>query len=420
MITTRTGVQTADFADVKAANLGVVLRHMRGNAPCSRADIAAGTGLNKATVSSLVAELIERRLVREGGPSGYRIGRPATMLVLDGAPYAAIGIEVGSDHLTALGVDLLGDRLLSWHRSMAEHLASPGQAMAAIAALARRAATRVARRGRQVLGLTVGVPGLVDVDGVVRHSPHLGWCDVDLRGALVAALRKPAYPVAVDNDADLAVLAEQRWGPYPRATDLAYLTGSPAIGAGVVVDGRLLRGNRGFGGAIGHVQVMPGGPPCACGRRGCLETLAGIAALIRRALPDADGDLTRADLSPDVQEVLRRAAVNDPRTLDALAETGRWLGHGASLLTNVVNPEVVILGGYFTPLAPWLSTTMAAELASRTVAPRAGGCRIEPAALGTDSTTLGAAARALDQIDAGDLPAPVTGEAGSRTVRPAG
>ncbi|MFC0529860.1 ROK family protein [Phytohabitans kaempferiae] len=403
-MTARTGVQTADFADVKAANLAVVLRHVRGNAPCSRADIAAATGLNKATVSNLVADLIDRRLLREDGPSGFRIGRPATMLALDGAPYATIGVEVGSDHLTALAVDLLGHRLLSWRRSFAEHVSSPGRAVAAIAALARRAAIRAARQGRQVLGLTVGVPGLVDNDGVVHRSPHLGWSDVDLRGRLVSALRGPAYSVVVDNDANLAVLAEKRYGPYPEATNLAYLTGGAAISAGVVADGRLLRGNRGFSGAIGHLQVRPGGPPCVCGRDGCLEALAGIPALIRRVLPDADTDLTAADLAPDVQELIRRATAGDRPALDALAETGRWLGHGASTLTNLVNSEVVILGGYFAPLAPWLIPSLEVELAHRTAAPRAGGCRVAAATLGTDSTALGAAARVLDHIDSGQLP----------------
>jgi predicted NBD/HSP70 family sugar kinase len=400
----RTGPQTADLTDVRATNLAVVLRYVRGNAPCSRADIAASTGLNKATVSSLVADLIGRRLLRENGPSGHRIGRPATMLALDGEPYATIGIDVGSDHVTALAVDLLGTRLLSWHRSFTEHSASPGRAVAVIAALARRAAARVTGQGRQVLGLTVAVAGLVDMGGVVRRSPTLGWCDVDLRAKLVTTLRKPGYSIAVDNDANLAALAERRYGPYAKVTNLAYLAGGAGIGAGVVVDGRLLHGSRGFSGEIGHIEVMPNGPPCPCGRRGCLEAVAGIPALIRRALPDAEDDLGRADLTPDVQEILRRAKANEPTTLDALAETGQWLGYGASLLANLVNPEVVILGGHFAPLSPWLLASAEAALTERTVAPQAGGCRIAPATLGTESAALGAAARILDNIDAGHLP----------------
>jgi predicted NBD/HSP70 family sugar kinase len=406
--------QPAGFADVRATNLAVVLRHMRGNAPCSRADIAAATGLNKATVSILVADLIRRRLLRETGPSSHRVGRPSTMLGLDGEPYVAVGIEVGSDQLTAIAVDLPGTRLLSWHRSFADHAASPGRAVAAIVALARRATAHLTRQGRQVLGLTVAVPALVDGDGVVRHSPSLGWHNLDLHGDLATALRKPDYPIAVDNNANLAILAEQRYGPYAGPANLAYLAGDTAISAGIVVQGHLLRGSRGFSGAIGHIQVMPDGPPCVCGRRGCLEAVAGIPALIRRALPEADSGPRRSDLAPDLQEIQRRAKANDPSTVEALAETGRWLGYGAALLTNLLNPDVIILGGRFAPLAPWLLASAEAALTARAVAPHAGGCRIVASTLGAGSAALGAAARVLDQIDAGHLPEPSSSAAHPR------
>src|SRR4051794_37860891 len=114
LITTQHGPQPADFADVRATNLAVVLRHVRDHAPCSRADIASVTGLNKATVSSIVADLIERRLVRESGLTERRIGRPATMLMLDGMSHAGLGVTLGAGQVTAVGLDLSGERVLSW------------------------------------------------------------------------------------------------------------------------------------------------------------------------------------------------------------------------------------------------------------------------------------------------------------------
>src|SRR5690242_6597902 len=168
LITTHTGPQPADFTDVRATNLAVVLRFVRENAPCSRADIAASTGLNKATVSSLVADLIDRRLLRETGLTEHRVGRLATMLVLDGSPYAAIGIEVNVDYITAVAVDLKGEELLNWRRSFPGGTSSAAQAVVAMAALARRVVSRMTKEARQVLGLTVAVPGLVDVNGIVR------------------------------------------------------------------------------------------------------------------------------------------------------------------------------------------------------------------------------------------------------------
>jgi predicted NBD/HSP70 family sugar kinase len=418
LIDSLTTPQPVDFADVRATNLAVVLRYVRGHAPCSRADIAAATGLNKATVSSLVTDLLERRLLRETGLTENRIGRPATMLVLDGASYAAIGMEVNADFLTAVALDLAGERLLSWRRSFAGLNVPPGKAVAGLTALARRALTRVAREGRRVLGLTVGVPGLVDADGVVRVAPNLGWRDVDLRGQLTAALGDAArtaaggaagdgpFPVGVDNDANLGAIAEHRWGPAAGTPNLAYLTGEIGVGAGVIADGRLLRGARGFTGELGHVQLDPAGPECGCGRRGCLEALAGVAGLLRRANPDTFTDGPPADWEPEVQEVARRARAGDKVALDALAEVGGWLGHGAAVLANLVNPEVVVLGGYFVPLAEWLLPAAREQLTRRTLAPEAGGARIVVSRFGHDAAATGGAAKILAAVDAGNLPAP--------------
>jgi predicted NBD/HSP70 family sugar kinase len=394
--------QPVDFTDVRTTNLAVVLRYVRSHAPCSRADIAAATGLNKATVSSLVADLLERRLVRETGLTENRIGRPATMLVLDGTSYAAIGMEVNADYLTAVALDLAGERLLSWRRSSAG--ASPGRAVAGVAALARRALARVSKDGRQVLGLTVAVPGLVDADGVVRIAPNLGWRDVDLRAQLVKAVGDPEFPVTVDNDANLAAIAEHRWGAHAGVPNLAYLSGEIGVGAGIIADGRLLQGAHGFTGEIGHVQLDPAGPVCTCGRRGCLEVLAGVAGLLRRANPDTFGDEPPTDWEPEVAEVARRARAQDKVALDALAEVGGWLGHGAAVLANLVNPEVIILGGYFVPLSPWLLPAAEQQLAQRALAPAGVGARLVASRFGHDAAAVGGAATILAAVDAGSLP----------------
>ncbi|MBB2909621.1 putative NBD/HSP70 family sugar kinase [Streptosporangium becharense] len=398
MITSTTDPRPADFADVRATNLAVVLRFVREHAPCSRADIAASTGLNKATVSSLVADLIDRRLVRETGLTENRVGRPATMLVLDGSPYAAIGIEVNVDYVTAVAVDLSGRRLLSWRRSFPGATSAPGQAVAAVAGIVRRVVNRMAKEERQVLGVTVGVPGLVGLDGTVRIAPNLGWRDADLCGDLTKALRDPGFPVQVDNDANLAALAEHRFGPQAGTADLVYLTGEIGVGAGVILDGRLRRGGQGFGGEIGHLQLDPLGAECRCGRLGCLEAVAGIGAVLEQAA------LSPADVEAELEEVVRLARDGDPRTLTILKNVGHSLGKGVALAANLLNPEVVILGGYYVPLAPWLLPAVEAEMRGRMIAPDAGGCRVVASTLGYDAAALGGAARVLDSVDSGRLP----------------
>ncbi|NJP23639.1 ROK family transcriptional regulator [Microbispora hainanensis] len=401
MITSHNGPQPADFTDVRATNLAVVLRFVRENAPCSRADIAASTGLNKATVSSLVADLIDRRLLRETGLTEHRVGRPATMLVLDGSPYAAIGIEVNVDYISAVAVDLKGEELLNWRRSFPGGTSSAGQAVVAMAALARRVVSRMTKEARQVLGLTVAVPGLVDVNGNVRVAPNLGWRDADLAGDLTKALRDPGFPVLVDNDANLAALAEHRFGPHRNAANLVYVTGEVGVGAGIIMDGRLRRGGQGYSGEIGHIELDPAGPTCRCGRRGCLEAVAGIGAILAHTAPDA----SPSELELEIDEVVRRARNGEQDILALLENVGRHLGRGMAAVANMLNPEVVILGGYYVPLAPWLVACAEEEMYGRVLAPGGGGCRLEVSTLGYGAAALGAAARVLDSVDSGRLPA---------------
>ncbi len=395
--TTKAEPQPADFADVRATNLAVVLRHLRVNGPSSRASIAASTGLNKATVSSLTSDLIGQRLLRETGLSGNRIGRPSTVLALDGSAYAAIGLQVAADSLTALAVDFAGDRLLLWHRAFDGEPATTGagRAVTAITALAQRAAVRVRQQGRRVLGLTVAVPGLVE-DGTVRLSPPLGWSDVDLGGRLAGSLRQPGLDVAVANHAGLAALAELRHGGHPAGLDLTYVTGAAGLEAGIVADGRLLLGARGFTGQIGRFALGPAGSPT-------LQDLAGIEPLVRRTLPDVDPEAL-TDLGPAVEQLAVLARSGDAGAVAALRDTGCHLGQGLALVANLVNPEVIVLGDHYASLAEWIVPAAEAELARHTLAPAAGGARLVASALGRHAAALGAAVSHLDRIDTGHLP----------------
>jgi predicted NBD/HSP70 family sugar kinase len=393
------------LTDVRTTNLAVVLRYVRTHAPCSRADIAASTGLNKATVSSLVADLLERRLLRETGMAENRIGRPAAMLTLESRPYAAIGLEVGADHLVAIAVDLTGERLLSWRRAFPGLGGTAGRAEAAVAALAGRVVAKLTAQGRQILGLTVAVPGLVTAAGGVRFAPYLGWSDLDLKPALTKALRRPEYDIVVDNDANLAALAEHRSGAYAGTPDLIALIGGVCIGAGLIADGRLVRGGQGFAGQVGHLQLDPAGPLCRCGRRGCLEAFAGLPALVRNALPDtvADGPVT--DFAPELERITALAAAGDEVATRALSEGGSRIGQAVSVLADVLDPHVVVLGGAFATLSPWLLPAVEAEVKARAVPGEAG--HVVVSTLDPGSAAAGGAALALDRLESGRLPAPV-------------
>ncbi|GAA4897212.1 ROK family transcriptional regulator [Streptomonospora salina] len=401
------------FHDVRETNLGVVLRAVRTLAPCSRAAVAAATGLNKTTVSSLVADLIARGLLRETGESAERrVGRPGVMLALDELTIAAIGVEVNVDYLSVVAVDLLERSLITRHIAFDARSAGPDACAHRIVEAVRSVADAPALRHRTLIGLSVAVPGLVDSPrGVVTRAPNLAWRGTPLRSRLEELMEPagpPPMPVLVDNDANLGAVAEYRGGHLARTGDLVYITGEVGIGAGVLMNGELLRGSAGFAGEIGHVRMVEDGPPCGCGRRGCLEALAGIEAILRAALPDRfpAGALSRADLADLVDSAVQRATAQDPVAVDALHTAGSWLGRGAATLVNLVNPGAVVLGGYFVPLAPWLLPACRPAVRELSFAPDAGGCVVETSELGLSAAAQGGAVAMVDAMESGRLPLP--------------
>ncbi|MDI9884485.1 ROK family transcriptional regulator [Streptomyces sp. HNM0645] len=413
------GRAPADQMAVRRANLVRVLGEVRSAGPLSRAAVARHTGLTRATVSSLVAELIERGLLRETDfQQDGSVGRPGRRLEIDGRAVAALGLEVNSRYLAAWSTDLAGgtrqERRLV-HDATRE---GPERTIRALAGIAAELLDEARAAGAHTAGVGVAVPGPVDAaDGSVRAAPNLGWRDVPVARLLRDLLGLPAeVPVVVDNEANLAALAE-RGRAGSRAADLVYVTGEAGIGAGIVADGGLLRGAGGFSGELGHLQVDPAGERCACGRTGCLETKVGLTAAIRTAAPDlaADGPGGAGALDPKelAAELLRRATEGDPRALGGLDEIGRWLGIGLAIPVNLLNPEVIVLGGYFATVAPYLLPAAMRELRERAVAGDPAVARVTGSALGFTAAVRGAAGVVVEEVfaDPARLMPPAAGAA---------
>ena len=402
-------MEKVSFQTVREANLRSVLRTVRDLAPCSRAAVAAATGLNKTTVSSLVVDLMGRGLLRETGETSQRrVGRPGVLLALDDRWVAAIGVEVNVDYLSVMAVDLSHRELVERHVPLDARAAGARECARRIVAALREVMADPSVRDRAVVGVSVAVPGLIDVpSGIVTRAPNLGWRDVPLGDLVRGPLT--GVPVLVDNDANLGAMAEFGFGPCAGTQDLVYLTGEVGIGAGVLTGGELLRGAGGWAGEVGHLELEPGGPECSCGRRGCLEALAGVEAILREALPDRvpGRPLSGIDIADLVEVAVERADAGDATTLAALERAGGWLGRGVAALVNVVNPGAVVLGGYFVPLAPWLLPPCREAALARSFAPDAGGCRMEPSNLGLSAAARGGAAVMIRALDTGALPLPV-------------
>lgn len=247
--------------------------------------------------------------------------------------------------------------------------------LAELTALVRQVVAEAHAEGLWPAGLAVAVPGLVARDGrTVVRAPNLDWHDTDLGALLPAEL-----PPTVDNEANFGGLAELWLGDgAPR--DFLHVSAEIGIGAAVVVDGGLLRGTRGFAGELGHVPVRPDGPECACGGRGCLEQYAGEEAVLRAAglEPGADRVGLLAARAADGDEAVRRA----------LHDAGTALGIALTGAVNLLDPQLVVLGGALSGLAPWLLPSLEAELARRTAGP---ACPVSVSRLGPEGPLLGAA-----------------------------
>ncbi len=380
----------ADQTTVRRANLGVVLRHIAAKGTCSRADVAAGTGLTRGTVSSLVAELVALDFVRESGeaPAPRGVGRPGVALELSGV-MVGIGLEINVDYVAVSVEDLTGTVRYE-DRSYADNRGSaPGPLLDRLGDAARGALERADEEGLRPIGITVAVPGLVEeASGTVVFAPNLEWHGVPVADELRTRL---GLPVLVENESNLAALAEHWTGAAVGIDDFVCVFGEVGVGGGVVLDGRLFRGTHGFGGEFGHVSVDPEGRRCACGSLGCVETMVGLESIAAAAgISTADGRMRSL-----TDELVRRAQEGSDEVIAALADAGRWLGIALASTFNLLDLQAVVLGGCFGPHAPWLADDVRRTLEERSLAARSGSFVVVPSAFGDGAAVRGAAALSL-------------------------
>lgn len=394
------GGLTADQVAVRRHNLAVVMNHLRVHGARSRARVAAETGLNKATVSSLVAELAERGLVTEGAVERGAVGRPGQVMELDGTTHVAVGAEVNTDYISVLAMNLRGEAMDERRVPLDTAGMTPDQLLRRMGRTIKALLDPLIEGGSRPVGLTLAVPGIVEpATGTVFDAPNLGWRETPVVEPLRHHLGDPDYPILLDNEANLAALAELDLRGPDAAQELLLVTGAVGVGGGVVSGGRLLRGARGFAGEIGHMQVDRAGPSCRCGRHGCWETVIGLNALL--GLAAAKNDPVRdpsVDVVQRLEELRTRAEAGDKRTLRALHEVGDWLAAGCGSLVNVFNPEVIVLGGYFAVLGPWFAPRLSEDLDQQVFAPDAGGCHVELSTLGFSAAVRGGALQATHAV----------------------
>jgi predicted NBD/HSP70 family sugar kinase len=381
-------------------NLGVVLRTVADGEGVSRAEVAAATGLTKATVSSLVDELTRHSLIIEAGPAGNSVGRPGQALRLNPDGPVGIGVEINVDYLACCVLDLSG-RPRHQAVSLADNRDRPvAEVLAEAAGLVESALDAAKAASLPAAGVVAAVPGLVrTAEGLLASAPNLGWTQVPV----VDELARPGWPrVSVENEANLAALGELWFGEPAGAdqhrADFIHVSGEIGIGAGVVVGGELFRGRNGFAGELGHVTVRPDGPVCGCGARGCLEAIAGQEAILRAAgLPPNTGTTLATPAGP-LARLVERAEAGDARAVGAVRTAGEALGVALAGMVNLLDLDAVLLGGMFALLAPWLREPVQAELTERVLGARWTEPRVEVSKLGWEAAVRGAAGSVVNRI----------------------
>lgn len=341
--------------DVRRRNLSLVMDSIArtGDAKPSRAQLAAGTGLTKAAVSSLVADLVESGLVSEVGlyRDGER-GRPGQGLELS-ARRGVVGMEINVDYLAVGLVDLGGN--LRFHSTVESRNRGlePEKVMERLGGLAAQAIAAAAAADISILGGGLAVPGLVDEQrNMVLSAPNLHWEHKELNPR--SLLEGAPLGVRLSNEANSAALGELWYGEG--RPDFLYVSGEVGVGGGVIIGSELYTGPGGSAGELGHIVVHPDGPACSCGGAGCLETFAGQEAIFEAAgIPDGL-------LGGRTQLLLAALTAQELQATQAVHDAGRYLGVALASSARLMDIEAVVLGGHFAVLAEWLRPALLGSL----------------------------------------------------------
>lgn len=392
--TQRTG---ADRNVMRDLNRSLVLDILRAQSPISRAAIAKTAQLTKPTISAIVDDLIADGLVTEVGMGATTTagGRPPILLEFNERSQFLVGVHIGVRRTTIVIADARGAEL-----GRVVELTPKGKPAAQLARIGKRVLDAIDEHGadhKRLAAVGVVVPGLTDFHtGVCLLAPNLGWRDVPV-GATFAELF--GVPVFVQHSGQCAVVAEQLEGAAQGFENVALLYTGSGLGAGVIAGGQVFHGARGFAAEIGHCKVPGNAEPCTCGGIGCIETVASARAIVRLATQAvaANGrrrtSLRANDLTPE--SVAAAAAEGDAVAAEVIAAVGRNLGLAAAWLTNVFNPEVVVLSGGLIEIGePLLGPLREAALEAMLPVVRT---EIRVSALGQDAEVRGAVLLALQQ-----------------------
>ena len=400
-------LQGSNINLVKQHNLHVVLLSLLYEPVLSRSQLAKHTNLSNTTITNLIAELIEQGIVTEKAATdeelnGLRpVGRPRTRICLEPNARFVIGIHIGIGTfrvaLTNLRADILHSQMHNFD------VTSPStEVLDKIVAATKLAIPESGLDQHRILGVGVGASGLVDfTTGVNLLAPNLNWHDVPLREYLQDKL---SLPVIVDNNVRNMAIGETYFGAGHGVDSVAFVYGRTGVGAGLTFKGQVFRGSSKGAGEIGHsAMLLQGGEHCRCGNSGCLETLVSESAILRQAENiarlDPNGILAtlfseKPDNSP-IESVFEAVRQGDAQVRKMIEERGCYLGIALANLVNLVNPELILLGGIFSRGEDLFIEPITQTIHQRAFGEMGKNVQVRASSFGWKAGVIGAAALAL-------------------------
>ena len=371
-------MNTGDYNLIKSLNRKIILEKMIANKCISRAQLSKDTGLNKATVSTQIAQLLKEDLVLEIRLDASSGGRKPILLSLNAAAGYVIGIELDRDHMHCILTDLKGDiqrrAYVAIDTSSFEHtkrtLKHKIYEMIAI----------MPHSQYELVGIGIGIHGIVDKDGKIAFAIHSNWKDVDLKNEMERTFKVPVW---VDNNTNLCAYAEKTFSVDDK--NLLCITASSGIGLGIIIDNVVFKGLNGFAGEVGHMIIREDGKKCSCGNSGCWELYASEKAFLEEIA------VQKKVNQCSIQDVKAWIAAKDATTLKQLEIFSVDLSIGINNIINAFNPETIIVNSEIIALYPEVITQIKKALSSRMNDYR----RIVCSNLGKDACILGACAIAI-------------------------
>jgi len=329
--------------DVRQFNLSIVLRMLHLSGSVSRAKLTSVSGLNRSTISGLVAELQELGLVTESEVPGTTVGRPSLLV---SASDSVVAFSVNPDiDATTIGVVTLGGKVLAKRRMLTPLQPNANRAVEIAAKTIAELRADLAP-GTKIAGVGVAIPGQVRVrDGVVRLAPHLQWVEEPF-GAMLSQLT--GFPVFLDNDASLGCMAESNFGAGRDYSEIVYVfAGSGGIGGGAIINGQQLRGASGYGGEFGHARISDLRQSDYSGLNGTLESAVRRDDILEVFMLDSATD---EELAAEINHAKTAAGAKYARAKKLIESQIEALGIALGSFVNVFNPQIVVLAGFLVSL----------------------------------------------------------------------